>query len=127
MAKRFSGEPDIMYNWNNDTLFIVPLPHGRLEPIGKYVFVAVNGDMSGWLFSEHEDHPRLGTATEGLAFVDKCVGLGLIVAEADNLAVPFSSGPRRRGEYAGSYSDREYSLVLQTLPTDAELMEVANG
>lgn len=81
--------------------------------------------MSGWLFSEHEDHPRQGTAADGQAFVDKCVELGFVVVHGENLKVPFASGPRRRGEHAGSYSDWEYSLVLPTLPSDKELTEIA--
>lgn len=116
------GTPDLMYNWNNSVVFVVPLLSGRLA---TFAHETKAGTM-GWLFSDHEDHEqRLGTAFEGQAFVDLCVELGFIVAHADNLNVPFSNGPRRRGEYEGQYTPSEYARVRQDLPSRDELAELA--
>jgi len=105
----FSGVPDLMYNWNNSVVFVVPTPNGRLESLAS----CTQAGQAGWLFSDHEDHlQRLGSANDGRAFIDKCVELGLIVAQVNNLRVPFSSGPRRRGEWAGFYTPEEKDLVL---------------
>lgn len=115
------GNPDLMYNWNNSVVFVVPLTSGRLS---KFAHETEAG-VAGWLFSDYEEHnQRLGTANEGQAFVGQCVELGLIVAHADNLNVPFSNGPRRRGEYEGQYTPSEYARIRQDLPTRDELAEV---
>lgn len=119
-APRFSGNPDIMWNWNNGVVFVVPLPGGRLAELSSEV-MAGGGLLKGWLWSDHEEHceVRLGTATEGQAFVEEYVAAGLIVAHADNLNVPFSSGPRRHGEHAGQYSPNEYwRLQFNTPPRE---------
>ena len=120
-AKFFSGQPDLMYNWNNSVVFVVPMSSGRLA---KFAHETEAG-ATGWLFSDYEEHEqRIETATKGQAFVNLCVELGLKVAHADNLNVPFSNGPRRRGEYEGQYTPSEYARVRQDLPTRDELVEL---
>ena len=107
------GSPDLMYNWNNGVVFVVPLTLGRLA---QYVRNTEAG-LAGWLFSDDDDHPNVGSANDGLRFVEECTAGGLVVSESGNLSVPFSNGPRRRGEYAGQYAPDEYLRVLPTLPT----------
>ncbi len=116
------GPPDLMYNWNNSVVFVVPLASARLAKFAQETAAGA----TGWLFSDYEDHEhRLGTATEGQSFVEQCAELGLTVAHADNLNVPFSNGPRRRGEYEGQYTPSEYARVRQDLPSRDELAELA--
>lgn len=118
----FSSGPDLMYNWNNGVVFVVPLPSGRLANCAQRTEVG----LAGWLFSDHEDHEqRLGTANEGQAFVNQCISLGLNIAHANNLNVPFSNGPRRHGGYEGQYLPSEYARVRQDLPSRDELAELA--
>lgn len=120
---RFSWQPDLMYNWNNGFVFVVPLIGGWLDPLAWQ-----NSDsLTGWCFGDQPDGQpvMVGSNEEGLEFVDMCVQLGLTVAHAANLSVPFSSGPRRRGEHAGTYQHCEYAKVRQDLPTHDELVELA--
>ena len=67
-----------------------------------------------------------GSANDGIAFVKTCTDLGLTVAEASNLNVPFSNGPMRRGEYAGCYLPSDYADVRDDLPSQEQLAKLAN-
>ena len=119
MKTFISTVPNLMWNWNNRVVFVV---HCTWHP---WVFRNPDNKVIGWLFSDDDNHPRVGTTSEGQAFIERCAEVGLTVAHVSNLAVPFSSGPRRRGEHAGQYTPDEYGRVWQDLPTPEELAKQA--
>ena len=108
--KMITFEPDVLWNLNNSTLFVVPISSGRL---GAY---AITGEFgaAGWVFSddaEIPDYVKSGSAQDGDAFLERCEALGMVVVQVNNLNVPFSSGRRRSGPNAGSFQASEFRTL----------------